>query len=103
MSDNEEFPRYSNEGTQNDPITRAEYNARKKMCAKCLKPWSAQRNTIMREDLGVIGTGAGIGAMMGWPPGAAVGAACGWFGYLITPVRYTCKHCGASFCVNKWL
>ena len=103
MSEKDEFPDYSNSGTKDNPISRSEYNARKKMCAKCKKPYGAERNTIIREDYLVFGAGTGFGFMMGGPPGAAVGAACGFFGYLISPIRYTCKYCGFSFCVNKWL
>ena len=52
MSDREEkgLP-YSNEGTKDDPILRSEYNARNKMCPKCLKSYAAERNTFIREDL----------------------------------------------------
>ncbi len=104
MSENaEELPKeYTNQGTKDDPILRSEYNARNKMCPKCRKPFAAERNKIVREDFAVIGAGAGVGAMLGGPPGAAVGGLCGWVGYLFSPVRYTCKFCGASFLVNKW-
>jgi hypothetical protein len=103
MTENEENKPYSNTGTFKDPILRSEYNARNKMCSKCLKSWAAERNTIMREDLGHIGIFSAAGAVAGGPPGAAVGGLIGWTSYLFVPVRYTCKFCGASFCVNKWL
>ena len=106
MSDNEnedtKVP-YSNQGTKEDPISRSEYNARHKMCPRCLKSWAAERNTFIREDLACIPTVAGIGAACGGPAGAAVGGLVGWGCYLFAPVRYTCKFCGASFLVNKWL
>ena len=57
----------------------------------------------MRDDFGNIGIGAGLGFYVGGPPGALAGAAFGYVGYLFSPVRYTCKFCGASFLVNKWL
>ena len=104
MSDYEEkgLP-YSNAGTKDDPILRSEYNARNKMCPKCLKSYAAERNTVLREDLGSIGLLSGMGAVFGGPPGAAIGGALGWVNYLTMPVRYTCRFCGASFLVNKWV
>ena len=107
MSDNEEREEqklpYSNAGTREDPILRSEYNARKKMCPKCLKSYAAKRNTFLREDLAAIGAGAGLGGLYASLPGAAVGGICGFAAYLFEPVRYTCIFCGASFLVNKWL
>ena len=101
MSDNNKL-KYSNSGTEKDPITRSEYNARKKMCPACFQPEAAKRNKFYREDLGNFAASTGLGALWG-PPGIAVGGAIGGLFYLITPVRYTCIYCGASFCVSKWL
>ncbi len=107
MSDNEEQRnrnniKYSNLGTKEDPITRSEYNARQKMCPKCLRSNAAVRNTFLREDLGSIGVFAGTFGLFGGLPGAAMGGALGFCNYLYLPVRYTCKFCGATFLVNKW-
>ena len=106
MSDNEDnqekFGPYSNTGNKDDPILRSEYNARKKMCPKCLRAHAAERNTLLREDLASFVTFTACGAYLG-PAGAAVGGAVGYATYLFSPVRYTCKFCGASFLVNKWL